>query len=108
MQLRSRMEHLGLLDEDGVSEVLDLDRAIEALRRASPVAAVLVTLLRDGWGLEDVEDVFRRTGLRTDPGKLVDKATCFLAAYMNGASMHQALDAYRKGRMPVRWERDLG
>lgn len=104
--LRSRMETVGDVESDYVSEVLDMDRALDALRRVNPVAAALVTLARDGWTIDELEDTFG-SKLKTDPGKLLDKSTCFLRAYLNGATHGQALAAYRRGRKPVRWERGL-
>ncbi len=106
LQLRSRAETKGDIDEGYFCEMLDLDRALNALHRVNPVAAAIVTLVRDGWTVDEIEDTFGQK-LRTPAGKLIDKATCFLRAYMNGATMGEAKRAYSAGRRPLRWERDL-
>lgn len=106
LQLRARAETQGDIDEGYFCEMLDLDRALNALRMVNPVAAAIVTLVRDGWTIEEVQETFGQK-LRTPAGKLLDKATCFLRAYMNGATMAEAKAAYARGRRPLRWKRDL-
>ncbi len=94
--LRGRLEVVGDLNAEYTTEVMDLDRAIAALRRKNPIAAIIVTLIRDGWTIEEVNTVLGDK-LRTPPAKLLDKSTAFLAAFLSG---RDADHAYRRGR---RW-----
>lgn len=100
-EIRSRAETLGDIDNDYFTEVLDLDRALTALRAVNPMAAAVATLVRDGWPPEYIQEVFGDK-LRTPTAKLIDKSSAFLRAYMNGATMKEARAAYKRGRRPVR------
>lgn len=76
---------------------MDLDRAILALKRLNPVAALIVTLFRDGWSMDEIHHTVG-TKLHTPAARLIDKSVAFLSAYLSGADEDAQREAYRRGR----------
>lgn len=80
---------------------MDLDRAILALKRMNPVAALVVTLFRDGWSMDEINGTVGGK-LHTPPARLIDKSVAFLSAFLSGADEEAQREAYRRGRRTKR------
>lgn len=76
---------------------MDLDRAVLALKRLNPVAALIVTLFRDGWSMDEINHTVG-SKLHTPAARLIDKSVAFLSAYLSGADEEAQREAYRRGR----------
>lgn len=99
-EARSRVEAMGDVDGTHFAEILDVDRALDELRRLAPMAAALAYLVRDGWDLEEIQELFGAK-LRTPPERLIRKAKAFIRSYLAGDGRIRAAEAYRRGRWPT-------
>jgi len=82
-RLRARLERTGDLQSGSVGLVLDLERAMLALHASHPQAAtmVLAQMFFEPAETGQLAEVF---GPRSNPGRMIGRATAWLAAYMNG------------------------
>ena len=95
LDLRSTLETRGDVSADWVSEVLDLDRAFQALARDYPIGAVVVGMVMLGMEPRQVHHLLGDT-LRLPAAKILDKSTAYMQAYLNGQDPKKA---WHRGRL---------
>lgn len=98
LDIRALVETTGHLEATVVSELLDLERAFNALAKDYPIGAFVVSAVAMGMEPNDINHVLGRN-LRMHPAKILDKSTAYLRAYMNGRDPRAA---WRRGRRSVR------
>jgi hypothetical protein len=115
MALRARTETTGNLDAEGWLEVIDIERAIDALKACGcrgqastgevvcrckrKEAALVVLAALHLWRPEDMQMAFARS--RTPFGRLQAKAQAFIGAFLAGESPETCSTAFKRGRWPL-------
>lgn len=95
LDLRSALETNGDVSADWVSEVLDLDRAFQALAKDYPIGAIVVGMVMLGMDVNQVHHLLGDT-LRLPAAKILDKSTAYMRAYLNGQDPKKA---WHRGRL---------
>lgn len=95
---RARLERFGEVDSEECSEVLDIERAVTALQKSHPVAAMTLALVMFGWDPAELE---RDLGRFHRPATThLDRGIAYCRAYLSGDDPERAFLAAKPRDIP--------
>lgn len=94
LMFRARIERMGHIDSEEMSEVLDIERAVTQLQQKHPITAMAIALMMFGWDAEELEETFRR--FHTSAAMHIEKGEAYCQAYLSGKDPEKAFLSVRR------------
>lgn len=91
---RARIERLGQIDSEEMTEVLDIERAVTQLQQKHPITAMAMALIMFGWDAEELEETFKR--FHTSAAMHIEKGEAYCQAYLSGKDPEKAFLSARR------------